>query len=51
MFKIGGFSKYQIRGMLRLKEVELHQQLEEGQARLARIEAWLQASAWQGMVN
>lgn len=33
----------QIRGMLRLKEVELHQQLEEGQARLARIEAWLQA--------
>jgi effector-binding domain-containing protein len=33
----------QIRGMLRLKQVELHQQLEEGQARLARIEAWLQA--------
>ena len=34
---------HQIRGMLRLKQVELHQQLEEGQARLARIEAWLQA--------
>ena len=33
----------QIRGMLRLKQVELRQQLEEGQARLARIEAWLQA--------
>ena len=33
----------QIRGMLRLKQVELHQQLEEGQARLARIDAWLQA--------
>jgi DNA-binding transcriptional MerR regulator len=33
----------QIRGMLRLKQVELHQQLVDGQARLARIEAWLQA--------
>lgn len=33
----------QIRGMLRLKQVELHQQLVEGQARLARIEAWLHA--------
>ena len=33
----------QIRGMLRLKEVELRQQLIEGQARLARMEAWLQA--------
>jgi len=33
----------QIRGMLRLKQVELQRQLEEGQARLARIEAWLQA--------
>lgn len=33
----------QIRGMLRLKQVELHQQLAEGQARLVRIEAWLQA--------
>ncbi len=33
----------QIRGMLRLKQVELRQQLEEGQARLARIGAWLQA--------
>lgn len=33
----------QIRGMLRLKQVELHQQLTEGQARLTRIEAWLQA--------
>jgi DNA-binding transcriptional MerR regulator len=33
----------QIRGMLRLKQVELHQQLVEGQARLARVEAWLQA--------
>jgi DNA-binding transcriptional MerR regulator len=32
----------QIRGMLRLKQVELHQQLAEGQARLTRIEAWLQ---------
>src|SRR5258708_16879994 len=29
--------------MLRLKQVELRQQLEEGQARLARIEAWLRA--------
>jgi DNA-binding transcriptional MerR regulator len=33
----------QIRGMLRLKQVELHQQLVDGQARLVRIEAWLQA--------
>src|SRR5258707_13377167 len=33
----------QIRGMLRLKQVELQQQLVEGQARLARIEAWLHA--------
>ncbi len=33
----------QIRGMLRLKEVELRQQLVEGQARLARMEVWLQA--------
>ena len=33
----------QIRGMLRLKQVELRQQLEEEQARLARIDAWLQA--------
>ena len=33
----------QIRGMLRLKQVELRQQLVEGQSRLARIEAWLQA--------
>lgn len=33
----------QIRGMLRLKQVELHQQLAEGQAQLARIEVWLQA--------
>ena len=33
----------QIRGMLRLKQVELQQQLVEGQARLTRIEAWLQA--------
>lgn len=32
----------QIRGMLRLKQVELHQQLTEGQAQLTRIEAWLQ---------
>lgn len=31
----------QIRGMLHLKQVELGQQLEEGQARLARIGAWL----------
>ena len=33
----------QIRGMLRLKQIELRQQLLEGQARLVRIEAWLQA--------
>jgi DNA-binding transcriptional MerR regulator len=33
----------QIRGMLRLKQVELSQQIIEGQARLARIEAWLAA--------
>lgn len=33
----------QIRGMLRLKQVELRQQVTEGQARLARIEAWLHA--------
>ncbi len=33
----------QIHGMLRLKQVELRQELAEGQARLARIEAWLQA--------
>ena len=33
----------QIRGMLRLKQAELSQQLVEGQARLQRIEAWLQA--------
>lgn len=32
----------QIRGMLRLKQAELNQQLMEGQARMARIEAWLQ---------
>lgn len=32
----------QIRGMLRLKQVELRQQIEEGQIRLARVEAWLQ---------
>lgn len=33
----------QIRGMLRLKQAELRQQLRDGQARLERIEAWLQA--------
>jgi DNA-binding transcriptional MerR regulator len=33
----------QIRGMLRLKQIELHQQLTEGQAQLTRIEVWLQA--------
>ncbi len=33
----------QIRGMLRLKQVELRQQLAEGRVRLERIEAWLQA--------
>ncbi len=33
----------QIRGMLKLKQVELQQQLVEGQARLTRIEAWLHA--------
>jgi len=38
----------QIRGMLRLKQVELHQQLVEGQARLVRIEAWLQAFEQEG---
>lgn len=32
----------QIRGMLRLKQSELQQQLVESQARLIRIEAWLQ---------
>ncbi|HEY0755096.1 MAG TPA: MerR family transcriptional regulator [Ktedonobacteraceae bacterium] len=32
----------QIRGMLRLKQAELRQQVAEGQDRLARIEAWLQ---------
>lgn len=31
----------QIRGMLRLKQLELRQQLAEGQDRLTRIEAWL----------
>lgn len=31
----------QIRGMLHLKQIELGQQLEEGQAQLARIGAWL----------
>src|SRR5260370_19461205 len=40
----------QIRGMLRLKHVELHQQLEEGQARLERIEAWLQAFEQEAMM-
>src|ERR1051326_6867155 len=33
----------QIRGMLRLKQLELKQQLKEGQERLERIESWLQA--------
>src|SRR5712691_3290380 len=33
----------QIRGMLRLKQVELHQQLTQGQAQLTRIEGWLHA--------
>jgi DNA-binding transcriptional MerR regulator len=33
----------QVRGMLRLKQVALHQQLAEGQTQLARIEAWLHA--------
>jgi len=32
----------QIRGMLRLKQVELRQQIEEEQMRLIRVEAWLQ---------
>jgi DNA-binding transcriptional MerR regulator len=41
----------QIRGMLRLKHVELHQQLEEGQARLERIEAWLQAFEQEAMMS
>ena len=40
----------QIRGMLRLKQVELHQQLEEGRARLARIDAWLQAFEQEAMM-
>ena len=38
-----GLTPDQIRGMLRLKQVELRQQLAEGQGRLARIEAWLHA--------
>jgi DNA-binding transcriptional MerR regulator len=38
-----GLTPEQIRGMLRLKQVELRQQLVEGQDRLARIEAWLYA--------
>jgi DNA-binding transcriptional MerR regulator len=38
-----GLTPDQIRGMLRLKQVELHQQLAEGQVRLQRIEAWLHA--------
>ena len=33
----------QIRGMLRLKQSELQQQITDSQARLVRIEAWLQA--------
>jgi len=37
-------------GMLRFKQVELHQQLAEGQARLARIEAWLQALEQEAMM-
>ncbi len=32
----------QIRGMLKIKQIELRQQLEEGQVRLGRIEAWLE---------
>jgi len=32
----------QIRRIVQLKQVELRQQLEEGQAQLARVEAWLQ---------
>jgi DNA-binding transcriptional MerR regulator len=32
----------QIRGMLKLKQAELQQQLTEGQVRLGRIEAWLE---------
>ena len=38
----------QMRGMLWLKQVGLYQQLEEGQARLARIEAWQQAFEQEG---
>jgi DNA-binding transcriptional MerR regulator len=40
----------QIRGMLRLKQVELHQQLAEGQIQLTRIEAWLQAFEQEAMM-
>ncbi len=40
----------QIRGMLWLKQVELHQQLSEGQAQLTRIEAWLQAFEQEAMM-
>lgn len=32
----------QIRGMLKLKQVELHQQISEGYNQLARIETWLE---------
>lgn len=31
----------QIKGMLRLKQLELHRQIEEGQEQLGRIEGWL----------
>jgi len=40
----------QIRGILRLKQVELRKFLEEGQARLARIEGWLQAFEQEAMM-
>lgn len=37
-----GLTSEQIRGMLKLKQAELRQELIEGQIRLARVEAWLQ---------
>ncbi|WP_201381743.1 helix-turn-helix domain-containing protein [Ktedonobacter sp. SOSP1-52] len=40
----------QIRGMLRLKQVEFHQQVEEGKARLTRVEAWLRAFEQEAMM-
>ncbi len=41
----------QIRGMLRRKQVELQQQVEEEQARLARVEAWLRQIEKEGKMS